>query len=80
MENHVTAMTEVSNGTRFANAVLTVGMNKDQMEQFTTDVQNAFRKASGEKWLRRVGQIWKDYETPGMDQLKTFLKENHSVD
>ena len=75
MENHVTAMTEGPNGTRFANAVLTVGMNKDRWNSLPPDVQAAFREASNEKWLRKVGQIWKDYETPGMDQLKTFRKK-----
>ena len=75
MQNHVTAMTEGPNGTRFANAVLTVGMNKDKWNSLPPDVQDAFRQASNEEWLKKVGKIWQNYENPGMDQLKTFRKK-----
>ena len=75
MQNHVSAMTEGPNGTRFANAVLTVAMNKDKWNSLPPDVQQAFRKASDTNWLRKVGQIWKDYENPGMEQLKKFRKK-----
>ena len=75
MQNHVTAMTEGPNGTRFANAVLTVGMNKDKWNSLPPDVQDAFRQASNEEWLKKVGKIWQNYENPGVDQLKTFRKK-----
>ena len=75
MQGQVTAMTEGPNGTRFANAVLTVAMNKNKWNSLPPDVQDAFRQASSEEWLKKVGQIWKDYEKPGMQELKTFRKK-----
>ena len=75
MHNHLSAMTEGPDGTRFANAVLTVAMNKNKWNSLPSDVQDAFRQASNEEWLKKVGQIWRDYEKPGMDQLKKFRKK-----
>ena len=75
MQNHISAMTEGPNGTRFANAVLTVAMNKNKWNSLPSEVQDAFREASNEEWLKKVGQIWRDYEKPGMEQLKTFRKK-----
>ena len=75
MQGQVTAMTEGPNGTRFANAVLTVAMNKNKWNELPPDVQDAFRQASNEEWLKKIGQIWKDYEKPGMQELKTFRKK-----
>jgi TRAP-type C4-dicarboxylate transport system substrate-binding protein len=75
MQSQVTAMTEGPNGTRFANAVLTVAMNKNKWNSLPPDVQDAFRQASNEEWLKKVGKIWRDYEKPGMQELKTFRKK-----
>ena len=75
MQNHISAMTEGPNGTRFANAVFSVAMNKDKWNSLPSEVQDAFREASNEEWLKKVGQIWRDYEKPGMEQLKTFRKK-----
>ena len=75
MQSQVSAMTEGPDGTRFANAVLTVAMNKSKWNSLPPDVQDAFRQASNEEWLKKVGQIWKDYEKPGMKELKTFRKK-----
>jgi len=75
MQNHISAMTEGPNGTRFANAVLTVAMNKNKWNSLPPDVQDAFRQASNKEWLKKVGQIWTDYEKPGIKELKTFRKK-----
>ena len=75
MQSQVSAMTEGPDGTRFANAVLTVAMNKSKWNSLPSEVQDAFREASNEEWLKKVGQIWRDYEKPGMEQLKTFRKK-----
>ena len=75
MQGQVTAMTEGPDGTRFANAVLTVGMNKNKWNELPSDVQDAFRQASNKDWLKKVGQIWQDYEKPGMKELKIFRKK-----
>ena len=75
MQSQVSAMTEGPDGIRFANAVFSVAMNKDKWNSLPDDVQAAFRQASNKDWLKKVGQIWKDYEKPGMKELKTFRKK-----
>ena len=40
------------------------------------EIQSAFRKASDESFLRRIGQIWSDYEKPGIDRLIQYKKKH----
>ena len=39
------------------------------------EIQSAFRKASDESFLRRIGQVWSDYEKPGIDRLIKYNKK-----
>ena len=69
-------MTEGHESTRFANAVLSVSMNKDRWNSLPPEIQSAFRKASDESFLRRIGQVWSDYEKPGIDRLIQYNKKH----
>ena len=76
LEQHINSMTEGHESTRFANAVLSVSMNKDRWNSLPPEIQSAFRKASDESFLRRIGQVWSDYEKPGIDRLIKFKKKH----
>ena len=76
LEQHVSHFTEGHNQTRFGNVVFQVSMNKDKWNSLPPDVQRAFRQASGEKFLREIGQMWKDDEQRGVDLMKTFRKDH----
>ena len=76
LEQHINSMTEGHESTRFANAVLSVSMNKDRWNSLPPEIQSAFRKASDESFLRRIGLVWSDYEKPGIDQLIQYKKKH----
>jgi TRAP-type C4-dicarboxylate transport system substrate-binding protein len=76
LERHINSMTEGYESTRFANAVLSVSMNKDRWNSLPPEIQSAFRKASDESFLRRIGQVWSDYEKPGIDRLIQYKKKH----
>ena len=76
LEQHISSMTEGHESTRFANAVLSVSMNKDRWNSLPPEIQSAFRKASDESFLRRIGQVWSDYEKPGIDRLIQYKKKH----
>ena len=76
LERHINSMTEGHESTRFANAVLSVSMNKDRWNSLPPEIQSAFRKASDESFLRRIGQVWSDYEKPGIDRLIKYNKKH----
>ena len=76
LERHIGSMTEGHNSTRFANAVLSVTMNKDKWNSLPPDIQRAFREAGNEEFLKRIGKVWKDYEKPGIDKLVQFKKKH----
>ena len=76
LERHINSMTEGHESTRFANAVLSVSMNKDRWNSLPPEIQSAFRKASDESFLRRIGQVWSDYEKPGIDRLIQYKKKH----
>ena len=76
LERHINSMTEGYESTRFANAVLSVSMNKDRWNSLPPEIQSAFRKASDESFLRRIGQVWSDYEKPGIDRLIKYNKKH----
>ena len=76
LERHINSMTEGYESTRFANAVLSVSMNKDRWNSLPPEIQSAFRKASDESFLRRIGQVWSDYEKPGIDRLIKYKKKH----
>ena len=57
LEQYISSLTEGHESTRFANAVLSVSMNKDRWNSLPPEIQSAFRKASDESFLRRIGQV-----------------------
>ena len=69
LEQYISSLTEGHESTRFANAVLSVSMNKDRWNSLPPEIQSTFRKASDDSFLRRIGQVWSDYEKPGIDRL-----------
>ena len=69
-------MTEGHDSTRFANAVLSVTMNKDKWNSLPPDIQRAFRKAGDEDFLKKIGKVWEDYENPGIEKLKDFNRKH----
>ncbi|MEK9667885.1 MAG: TRAP transporter substrate-binding protein DctP [Deltaproteobacteria bacterium] len=76
LEQYISSLTEGHESTRFANAVLSVSMNKDRWNSLPPEIQSAFRKASDESFLRRIGQVWSDYEKPGIDRLIQYKKKH----
>ena len=76
LHQQIFTMTEGHESTRFANAVLSVTMNKDRWNSMPPDIQRAFRKASDKDFLRRIGKVWEDYEKPGIKKLKDFNRKH----
>ena len=76
LEQHINSMTEGHESTRFANAVFSVSMNKDRWNSLPPDIQSAFRKASDKSFLRRIGNVWYDYEKPGIERLIQYKKKH----
>ena len=76
LHQQIMSMTEGHDSTRFANAVLSVTMNKDKWNSMPPDIQRAFKKASDKEFLRRIGKVWEDYEKPGIKKLKDFNRKH----
>ena len=76
LDQHIGSLTEGHESTRFANAVLSVSMNKDRWNSLPPEIQSAFRKASDESFLRRIGQVWSDFGKHGIDQLIQYNKKH----
>lgn len=76
LEQHINSVTEGHESTRFANAVFSVSMNKDRWNSLPPDIQSAFRKASDKSFLRRIGNVWYDYEKPGIERLIQYKKKH----
>ena len=51
-------------------------MNKARWESFDEDVQQAFRKASGIDFLKKVGQQWSNDDLDGAQRLSNFKRNN----
>ena len=76
LHQQIMSMTEGHDSTRFANAVLSVTMNKDKWNSMPPDIQRAFRKAGDKEFLKRIGKVWEDYEKPGIKKLKDFNRKH----
>ncbi|WP_413208038.1 TRAP transporter substrate-binding protein [Rhodospirillum sp. A1_3_36] len=58
---------EGADESRFGNTVFQVSMNKERWDGLPAEIQDAFRKASDEDWLRQVGEIWRKSDDFGID-------------
>ena len=58
---------EGADKTRFGTTAFQVSMNKARWDSLPEDVQQAFRDASDEEWLREVGEIWRAQEERGIE-------------
>ena len=76
LHQQILTMTEGQDSTRFANAVLSVTMNKDKWNSLPPDIQRSFKKASDEEFLKYIGQVWSEYEEPGIKKLKDFNRKH----
>ena len=76
LNQHITSFTEGYEKARFGSVVFQVSMNKDKWNSLPQDVQSAFRKASDEAFLIKIGQMWKDDEQRGIDLMKKFKREH----
>ena len=76
LERHISHFTQGPNRERFANTVFQVSMNKARWESLDEDVQQAFRKASGIDFLKKVGQQWSSDDLDGAQRLSTFKRSN----
>ena len=74
LERHISHFTQGPNRERFANTVFQVSMNKARWESLDEDVQQAFRKASGIDFLKKVGQQWSNDDLDGAEILKSFKR------
>ncbi|NNU80141.1 TRAP transporter substrate-binding protein [Halovulum dunhuangense] len=50
---------EGANMERLGTSVFQVSMNKAKWDSLPAEIQDAFRQASDEDWLREVGQLWR---------------------
>ena len=76
LERHISHFTQGPNRERFANTVFQVSMNKARWESLDEDVQQAFRKASGIDFLKKVGQQWSNDDLDGTQRLSKFKSTN----
>ncbi|MGD1886933.1 MAG: TRAP transporter substrate-binding protein [Cohaesibacteraceae bacterium] len=51
---------------RLGTSVFQVSMNKGTWDSLPDEVQNAFREASNEDWLREVGELWRGTDNFGI--------------
>ena len=79
LERHISHFTQGPNRERFANTVFQVSMNKARWESLDEDVQQAFRKASGINFLKKVGQQWSNDDLDGAQRLSTFKRSKFSI-
>ena len=52
--------------TRFGNTTFQVSMNLDRWNGLPEDIQKAFTDASGEDWVKKVGEIWRNVDNAGI--------------
>ena len=74
LERHISHFTQGPQGERFANTVFQVSMNKARWDSLDGDIQEAFRKASGPDFLKKVGQQWSDDDQVGEERLIMFKR------
>ena len=58
---------EGNNKTRFGTTTFQVSMNQDKWDSLPPDIQQVFLDASGEDWLREVGEIWRKADDHGIE-------------
>ncbi len=63
---------------RLGTSVFQVSMNKATWDSLPADVQNAFREASNEEWLREVGELWRGTDDFGIG-MATEAGNTHVV-
>ena len=76
LNQHISSFTEGYEQTCFGSVVFQVSMNKDKWESLPPEIQAAFRKASDENFLRRIGKLWREDEQRGVDLMKKFKREH----
>ena len=76
LERHVTHFTEGYDQVRFGSVIFQVSMNASKWESLPADIKDAFRRASGEQFLKEIGQMWKDDEQRGIELMQKFGKEH----
>ena len=74
LERHISHFTQGPNRERFANTVFQVSMNKARWDSLDEEVQQAFRKASGIDFLKKVGQQWSNDDLDGAQRLAEFKR------
>ncbi len=52
---------------RIGTSVFQVSMNKGRWDALPDDIQQAFRDAGGEDWLRELGEIWRAADERGIE-------------
>ncbi len=63
---------------RFGTTTFQVSMNRARWDGLPEDIQKAFRDASGEDWVREVGEIWRASDDFGI-KLATDAGNEHIV-
>lgn len=63
---------------RLGTSVFQVSMNKGTWDSLPDEVQNAFREASNEDWLREVGELWRGTDNFGIG-MATEAGNTHIV-
>jgi TRAP-type C4-dicarboxylate transport system substrate-binding protein len=58
---------EGPNKVRFGNTTFQVSMNEARWSKLPPDVQKAFTEASGEAWVREVGNVWAANDDGGIE-------------
>ena len=69
---------EGANKTRFGTTTFQVSMNGDRWNGLPPDIQKLFMDASGEDWVRKVGEIWSKADDFGIG-LATKAGNEHIV-
>lgn len=69
---------EGAGNARFGTSVFQVSMNAARWDSLPPEIQQAFRDASDEDWLREVGEIWRRTEERGIE-IATEAGNEHIV-
>src|SRR5262249_25644803 len=69
---------EGENNWRLGTTTFQVSMNKARWDALPDDLKDAFNKACGEDWLRRVGDIWRNSDNAGI-KVATDSGNEHIV-
>ena len=51
-------------------------MNASKWQSLPAEIKDAFRKASDARFLKEIGQMWKDDEQRGIEVMQKFGKEH----